>query len=277
MSIEVKDVSFFYNKGTSLEKKALDKVSFSIEKGEFILITGEVGSGKSTLIRHLNGLVKPQAGSVKINGLDSTNKKLRSKIGLLMQYPQRQLFGKTVFEDVSFGPSNFGLKGDELKERVNESLILAGLSPDIKDLSPFSLSGGQMRLVALAGVLSMRPEYLVLDEPTSGLDPDNRSSLFSTLKKLHSSGISVIVVSHQVDDFLPFADKVLLLKDGCVDFCGRPEDYLKSVSFPIPDISSLMNELQECGFDVANNIYSVDDAFNEITRFFKLKEVHENE
>jgi energy-coupling factor transport system ATP-binding protein len=277
MSIEVKDVSFFYNKGTSLEKKALDKVSFSIEKGEFILITGEVGSGKSTLIRHLNGLVKPQAGSVKINGLDSTNKKLRSKIGLLMQYPQRQLFGKNVFEDVSFGPSNFGLKGDELKERVNESLILAGLSPDIKDLSPFSLSGGQMRLVALAGVLSMRPEYLVLDEPTSGLDPDNRSSLFSTLKKLHSSGISVIVVSHQVDDFLPVADKVLLLKDGCVDFCGRPEDYLKSVSFPIPDISSLMKELQECGFDVANNIYSVDDAFNEITRVLKLKEVHEDE
>jgi energy-coupling factor transport system ATP-binding protein len=277
MSIEVNDLSFFYNKGTSLEKKALDNVTFSIEKGEFILITGEVGSGKSTLIRHLNGLLKPQSGSVKINGIDSTHKKLRSKIGLLMQYPQRQLFGKTVFEDVSFGPSNFGLKGGELKERVNKSLILSGLSPDIADFSPFSLSGGQMRLVALAGVLSMRPEYLVLDEPTSGLDPDNRSSLFSTLKKLHSSGISVIVVSHQVDDFLPFADKVLLLNDGCVDFCGRPEDYLKSVSFPIPDISSLMKELQECGFDVANNIYSVDDAFNEITRVLKLKEVHEDE
>ncbi|WMW23989.1 ATP-binding cassette domain-containing protein [Methanolobus sediminis] len=277
MSVEVKDVSFFYNKGTSLEKKALDKVSFSIDKGEFILITGEVGSGKSTLIRHLNGILKPHSGFVKINGINSTNKKLRSKIGLLMQYPQRQLFGRTVLEDVSFGPSNFGLKGDKLKERVNDSLILAGLSPDIADLSPFSLSGGQMRLVALAGVLSMRPEYLILDEPTSGLDPENRASLFSTLKKLHGSGISVIVVSHQIDDFLPFVDKVLLLKDGCVDFIGSPEEYLLSVSSPVPEITSMMRELQECGFEVAGDVYSVDDAFNEIARTLGSDEGHENE
>ncbi|MDK2827166.1 MAG: energy-coupling factor transport system ATP-binding protein [Methanolobus sp.] len=277
MSVEVKDVIFFYNKGTSLEKKALDKVSFSIDKGEFILITGEVGSGKSTLIRHLNGILKPHSGFVKINGINSTNKKLRSKIGLLMQYPQRQLFGRTVLEDVSFGPSNFGLKGDKLKERVNDSLILAGLSPDIADLSPFSLSGGQMRLVALAGVLSMIPEYLILDEPTSGLDPENRASLFSTLKKLHGSGISVIVVSHQIDDFLPFVEKVLLLKDGCVDFIGSPEEYLLSVSSPVPEITSLMRELQECGFEVAGDVCSVDDAFNEITRTLGFNGVNENE
>nr|WP_321496764.1 ATP-binding cassette domain-containing protein [uncultured Methanolobus sp.] len=277
MSVEVKDVSFFYNKGTSLEKKALDNVSFTIYRGEFILITGEVGSGKSTLIRHLNGLLKPYSGSVKINGIDCTDKKLRSKIGLLMQYPQRQLFGKTVFEDVSFGPSNFGLKGEELKERVNESLILAGLSPDIADLSPFSLSGGQMRLVALAGVLSLRPEYLILDEPTSGLDPENRASLFSILKKLHGSGTSIIVVSHQIDDFLACADKVLLLKNGCVDLIGSPLGYLRSVSSPIPEITSLMRKLQECGFEVASDIYSVDDAFNEISRALGFNGVNENE
>jgi energy-coupling factor transport system ATP-binding protein len=277
MSIEVKDLSFFYNKGTSLEKKALDKVSFSIEKGEFVLITGEVGSGKSTLIRHLNGLLKAHSGSVKVSGINSTNKELRSKIGLLMQYPQRQLFGKTVFEDVSFGPSNFGMKGDELKERVNESLLLAGLCRDIADISPFSLSGGQMRLVALAGVLSMRPEYLILDEPTSGLDPENKASLFSTLKKLQTTGISVIIVSHQIDDFLPFANKVLFLKNGCVDFIGSPEEYLQSVSSPIPELTSLMKELQNCGFEVASDIYSVEDAFNEITRVLGSKEVYKDE
>ncbi|TQD26745.1 ATP-binding cassette domain-containing protein [Methanolobus vulcani] len=277
MSIEVKDLSFFYNKGTSLEKKALDKVSFSIVKGEFVLITGEVGSGKSTLIRHLNGLLKPHSGSVKVSGINSTNRELRSKIGLLMQYPQRQLFGKTVFEDVAFGPSNFGLKDDELKERVNESLLLAGLCRDIADISPFSLSGGQMRLVALAGVLSMRPEYLILDEPTSGLDPENKASLFSTLKKLQTTGISVIIVSHQIDDFLPFANKVLFLKNGCVDFIGSPEEYLQSVSSPIPELTSLMKELQNCGFEVASDIYSVEDAFNEITRVLGSKEVYKDE
>jgi energy-coupling factor transport system ATP-binding protein len=277
MSVEVEDVSFFYNKGTSLEKKALDKVSFSIAKGEFILITGEVGSGKSTLVRHLNGLLKPHSGSVRINGIDSTSKKLRSKIGLLMQYPQRQLFGKTVFEDVSFGPSNFGLKDEELNERVSASLTLAGLSHNIADLSPFSLSGGQMRLVALAGVLSMRPEYLILDEPTSGLDPENRASLFSTLSHLKGRRISVIVVSHQIDDFLPFADKILLLKNGCVDFIGSRDEYLQSIASPIPEITSFMKELQKCGFEVTSNIYSVDDAFNEIIRALGSNGVNENE
>ncbi|WP_321429621.1 ATP-binding cassette domain-containing protein [uncultured Methanolobus sp.] len=277
MSIEVKELDFFYNKGTSLEKKALDRVSFSVRKEEFVLIAGEIGSGKSTLIRHFNGLLKPHSGSVTVDGMHSGNKKLRSKVGLLMQYPQRQLFAKTVFEDVSFGPSNFGLEGDALKERVNEALTLAGLKPDISEISPFSLSGGQMRLVALAGVLSMKPEYVVLDEPTSGLDPENKASLFSTLKKLHSSGISVIVVSHQIDDFLPFADKVVLLKNGSNAFTGSPKEYLSSVSSPVPAIFSLMEEMKNCGFDVATDIFSVDEAFDEIARVMESRGLNKNE
>ncbi|WP_342306279.1 ATP-binding cassette domain-containing protein [Methanolobus sp. ZRKC5] len=277
MSIDVRDVSFWYNSGTSLEKQALDNVSLSIEKGEFVLIAGEVGSGKSTLIRHFNGLLKPQSGSVTVSGIESTSKDVRSIAGLLMQYPQKQLFGKTVFEDVSFGPSNFGLKGSALDKRVSDALDLVGLDMDISGLSPFALSGGQMRLVALAGVMAMKPEYLVLDEPTSGLDPENRSSLLLTLKKLHSSGISIIVVSHQMCEVLPFAEKVILLKNGKIAFAGTPEEYLNSVSSPLPEITLLMKELNLMGFNVRESIFSVDDAFREIRNELEKKGVNQDE
>ncbi len=277
MSIEVKDLNHFYNKGTSLEKHALDDVNFVIDKGEFVLIGGEVGSGKSTLVRHFNGLLKPDSGSVKINDIDAGDKKVRSHLGLLMQNPQKQLFGRTVFEDISFGPSNFGSKGEALKKRVVDALDLVGLGPEYTEISPFSLSGGQMRLVALAGILAMEPEYLVLDEPTSGLDPENRYSLLSTLKGLHCSGLSVVVVSHQVDEILPLADKVILLKKGRLAFVGTPEEYLSSVSSPLPEITSFMKLLNQAGFDVRDNIYSVDDAFQEIVRSLKIVEVEQNE
>lgn len=271
MSIEVRSLDFCYNKGTSLEKRALDRVSLSIEKGQFVLIGGEVGSGKSTLVRHFNGLLRPQSGSVRVSGQDSTDKGIRRRAGLLMQYPQKQLFGRTVFEDVSFGPSNFGERGEALEERVTYSLEQVGLSSDIASLSPFSLSGGQMRLVALAGVLAMEPEYLILDEPTSGLDPENRLSLLSTLQELHSSGISVIVVSHQVCELLPLAEKVILLNKGRVVFDGTPEEYLRSVSSPLPEITLLMKDLVSSGFDVRDDIMSVDDAFDEISSTLKKR------
>ena len=276
MSIDIKNLSFWYNHGTSLEKQALNNVSLSIEKAEFVLITGEVGSGKSTLIRHFNGLLKPQSGSVTVNGIGSTSKDLRLIAGLLMQYPQKQLFGRTVFEDVSFGPSNFGLKGEALDKRVSEALDLLGLDSDISGLSPFALSGGQMRLVALAGVLALKPEYLVLDEPTSGLDPQNRLSLLSTLKKLHSSGISIIVVSHQICELLPLAEKVILLKNGKVAFAGTPKEYLKSVSSPLPEITLLIKELNLSGFNINEGIFSVDDAFREIRNELEEKGVNQD-
>lgn len=266
MSIDVRNLSYRYNQGTSLEKLALDNVSLSIEKGEFILISGETGSGKSTLVKHFNGLLKPGSGSVSVSGIDSRDRNVRSKVGLLMQYPQKQLFGKTVFEDVSFGPSNFGLRGNELEERVNEALNLIGLGGDISSASPFSLSGGQMRLVALAGVLATKPEYLILDEPTAGLDPENRSSLISTMKSLQRMGISIIVVSHDVCEFLLLAEKVVLLKNGRIDFSGPASEYLKAVQSPLPEITLLMRDLKQAGFEVSGDIISVDDAFEEISR-----------
>ncbi|MEZ5334517.1 MAG: ATP-binding cassette domain-containing protein [Methanolobus sp.] len=265
MPIDVNNLGFCYNKGTSLEKPALQDIILNIEKGDFVLIGGEVGSGKSTLVKHFNGLLKAQSGSVLVGGLAAHDRKVRSKVALLMQYPQKQLFGKTVFEDISFAPSNFGLKDDELNERVNEALKLVGLDESISSKSPFSLSGGQMRLVALAGVLAMKPEYLILDEPGSGLDPENRSWLLSVQKNLQSEGISVIVISHQMCEFLPLAEKVIYLDKGRVVFNGTPAEYLESASFPLPEITLLMRELKDAGFNVSGDIFTVDNAFEQIS------------
>ncbi|WP_407354982.1 ATP-binding cassette domain-containing protein [Methanolobus sp. WCC5] len=277
MSIEVKNLSFCYNRGTSLEKHAIDNISFSIGKGEFVLIGGEVGSGKSTLARHLNGLLRPQSGSVTIDGKAAGSRKVRSKAGLLMQYPQKQLFGRTVYEDVAFAPSNFGFKGKELDEHVMYALGLAGLDGSVASLSPFSLSGGQMRLVALAGVLSMKPDYLILDEPASGLDPDNRVLLIGTLEKLHRSGISIVVISHQLSELLSLAEKIIILKSGRIEFVGSVPEYLRSAPFTLPEITSLMKELNLAGINVGDDIYSVDDAFSEIIRFFGSPEARLDE
>ena len=264
MSIVVRNLSFSYNKRTSLENKVLENVDLSIEKGEFILITGEVGSGKSTLIRHLNGLLRPDSGSVEVDGIPAHERQVRSKVGMLFQFPQKQLFGRTVLEDISFGPLNFGSNDADIEEQVNEAMELVGLDADICSVSPFSLSGGQMRLVATAGVIATKPDYLVLDEPGSGLDAVNRKLLFSTLKELNSRGISVIVVSHQISEMLPLVDRVLLMEKGKVVFDGNPEVYLHSVESPLPEINLLMAELRTRGFDVRTDILDVDEAFEEI-------------
>lgn len=268
MSLDIKNLSFTYNRATSLEKLALDNVSLSIKKGDFVLITGEVGSGKSTLIRHMNGLLKACSGSIEVDGISAYEKKAKSKVGMLFQFPQKQLFGKTVQEDISFAPSNFGVSGAKLKEQVNEAMALVGLDESMCPLSPFILSGGQMRLVAMAGVLASRPDYLVLDEPGSGLDHENRKALFSTLKKLNSGGISVVVVSHQISDVLPLVDRIFHMNGGNLVFEGSPEEYLHSVSSPLPDITILMKELRGRGFDVRPDISDVDEAFHEISTLY---------
>lgn len=265
MSLDINNLSYSYNRSTALENLALDDVTLSIKKGEFVLMTGEVGSGKSTLIRHMNGLLKPCSGSVKVDGISAHDKKVKSKVGILFQFPQKQLFGKTVQEDISFAPSNFGVSGNELKKQVHEAMALVGLDESMCSLSPFALSGGQMRLVAMAGVLASKPDYLVLDEPGSGLDPENKKALFSTLKKLNSEGISIIVVSHQISDFLPLADRVFQMNGGKLIFEGSPREYLRSVSSPLPDITILMKELHARGFDVRSDISDVDEAFDEIS------------
>ncbi|MDG6243067.1 MAG: ATP-binding cassette domain-containing protein [Methanolobus sp.] len=277
MSIEVKDLSFCYNRGTSLVKHAIDNISFSVGKGEFVLIGGEVGCGKSTLARLLTGLLSPRCGSVTIDGKAAGSRKVRSKAGLLMQHPQKQLFGRTVYEDVAFAPSNFGFKGKELDEHVMYALGLVGLDRSVASLSPFALSGGEMRLVSLAGVLAMKPDYLILDEPGSGLDPHNRSMLTRTLGKLHSSGISIVVVSHQLSEMLAFAEKIIILKSGSIGFLGSVREYLRSDTFTLPDITFLMKELNLAGIDIADDIYSVDGAFSEIIRFFGSTEVRPDE
>ncbi len=269
MSIDVKNVSFSYDPGTSLERTALKNVNLSIDRGEFVLIGGEIGSGKSTLIRHFNGLLRPSSGSVSVDGAEAHVKSVRKKVGILFQFPQNQLFARSVYEDVAFGPANFGEKGDELRKKVTKALKMVGVREELYEHSPFTLSGGEMRLVAIAGVLAIRPDYLVLDEPLSGLDPEHREYLLKILKSLHMQGSSVIVVSHWIADLLPLADKIILMEKGKISFEGSPEKYIKATSTPLPEITSLMKELQQKGFDVRDDIFDVEEALNEIIRVKK--------
>lgn len=266
MSIDVKDLSFSYNQGTSLEKKALENINMSIGRGEFVLIGGEIGSGKSTLIRHFNGLLRPGSGRVTVEGVPAQERHVKAKVGMLFQFPQNQLFGKTVYEDVAFGPSNFGVRDDELEEKVIKALEMVGVREELYHASPSSLSGGEMRLAAIAGVLAMRPDYLVLDEPLAGLDPENKNSLIRILKNLHSQGTSVILVSHRISDLLPLANRVFWMKEGRLSFEGDPDEYINAAVSQLPGITSLMKELRHRGIDVRDDIFTVEDAFNEINR-----------
>ncbi|MBN2109962.1 MAG: energy-coupling factor transporter ATPase [Methanosarcinaceae archaeon] len=274
MPIDVKELSYSYNPGTALEKRALQNISVSINRGEFVLIGGDTGSGKSTLIRHFNGLLRPICGHVTVGGMQAHEKHVKAKVGIVFQFPQDQLFGRTVYEDVAFGPSNFGIRGEELEERVAEALELVGIREELYNVPPFSLSGGEMRLVAIAGVLSMRPDHLVMDEPLAGLDPGNKHSLLRILKELHSQGISVIIVSHRISDLLPLADKVIWMEDGRISFEGRPQDFIDSGHSLPPAITSLMKDLRQRGIDVRDDIFTIEDAFNEICRVKREKMVH---
>lgn len=264
MSIDVKDVNYYYNKNSSLENHVLKDINLIINKNEFVGITGEIGSGKSTLIKLFNGLFIPDTGKVKVEGLDTANKKIRRKVGLLFQNPHNQLFAKTVFEDVAFAPSNFGITGDELTERVYESLQLVGIDKKLADVSPFKLSGGETRRVALAGILAMDPEYLILDEPASGMDIKGKRELYRNLIKIHEKGTCIVMVSHQIDDLLPVADKIVLMNQGRVIFTGTPDEYLNNIDSPVPEITHLMRQLQNQGYDVRSNVSTVDEAYKEI-------------
>ncbi len=275
MPIEVRDVTFRYAPGTPLETTALEGISLSINKGEFVIISGAIGSGKSTLIRHLNGLLRPSSGQVTVDGIAAHGKKVKAKVGVLFQFPHHQLFARTVFEDVAFGPGNFGLRNPELKRQVHGALEMLGLSQEICPTSPFSLSGGQKRLIAIAGVLASRPDYVILDEPLSGLDAEHKKSLLSALQLLSSKGTSVVVVSHQVSDLLSVAQRVFLLDRGSLVFSGTPAEYVRDSPPSMHEINCLMKELRGRGFDVRDDIFGIDDAFSEITRVLGLKEAVE--
>lgn len=269
--IEVKNISHIYDKGSAFERTALDNVSFDIYKGEFIGLIGHTGSGKSTLIQHLNGLAKPDSGSISVDGCDISDKskaaELRYKVGLVFQYPEHQLFESTIYKDVAFGPRNMGLSGDELDKRVKDSLALVDMDESYYEKSPFDLSGGQKRRVAIAGVLAMDPSVLILDEPAAGLDPYAREEILGTISAMHKKlGITVILVSHSMEDISRFADRIMVMSDGRLEMLDTVNkvfmrsERLKEIGLAVPQINAVIDKLCRTGVMLPRDIYTVEDA-----------------
>ena len=281
MSIEIKNLSHTYSKGSTFEKKALDNINITIENGEFVGLIGHTGSGKSTLIQHLNVLLRPEAGSIIIDGEDigadkSRLKAIRSKVGLVFQYPEHQLFEMTVFKDVSFGPANMGIDSDETKKRVQDALEIVGIPPELHEKSPFELSGGQKRRVAIAGVLAMKPKILVLDEPTAGLDPRGRDEILGRIKDMHEKlKLTVILVSHSMEDIARLVDRIFVINHGKIALSGKPAeifaqiDALESIGLASTQAAYVAKRLQDAGFNLPDGIYTAERAVAEI-----LKEVN---
>lgn len=275
-------ISYVYSPGTAYEKKALDDVSLTINKGEFIGIIGHTGSGKSTLIQHFNGLEKATSGTIYFDGQDIYDKdfnmkSLRSRVGLVFQYPEHQLFETTVLEDVKFGPKNLGLSKVEVDLRAFEAIKQVGLSEKCYDDSPFELSGGQKRRVAIAGVLAMKPEILILDEPTAGLDPRGRDEILDQIAKLHKDGLTVILVSHSMEDVAKYADRIIAMNSGKVAFDGTPKEVfrhykeLERMGLSAPQITYVMQAMKELGLDVDTDVSTVEEAKEEILKAFHSK------
>lgn len=273
MSIKIENLKHVYNAGSPFESIALDGVNLEIEKGEFIGLIGHTGSGKSTLIQHLNGLLKPFSGKIYINGLDITDSstsltEIRKKVGLVFQYPEYQLFEETIYKDIAYGPSNLGLDEIEIDKRIRESMEMTGLDFDkLKDRSPFELSGGQKRRVAIAGVLAMKPEVLILDEPTAGLDPKGRDEILAQIKKLHDqTNITIILVSHSMEDVAKLVTRIIAMNRGRVEFCEPPTklfkhgEKLKEIGLGVPKIVDLVTMLRQKGFEISEDIITLEEA-----------------
>ncbi len=270
--LDVRSLSHVYSKGTPFEQKALDHVSLQVMQGEFLAIIGHTGSGKSTLIQHLNGLLKPTGGQVFFRGQDmfakSTNlRSMRFHIGLVFQYPEYQLFEETVEQDIAYGPMNMGLEHDEITRRVQDALEAVGLPQDISDKSPFELSGGQKRRVALAGVIAMQPEILILDEPTAGLDPAGREEMFDLIRDLHEKrGTTVILVTHSMEDAARVASRLVVMKHGKIFMTGTPAEVfsraeeLEQSGLTVPQVTRIMLELQKRGLPVKANCFTIEQA-----------------
>jgi len=281
MSIVVNNLSYIYMPGTPFEKKALDNINLKIESSEFVGIIGHTGSGKSTLIQHFNGLLKPTSGKVLVNGIDTAGKdlkQLRKQVGVVFQYPEYQLFEETVFKDIAFGLDKKNMSDAEVKERVYEVLDIVGLKPDILDKSPFELSGGQKRRVAIAGVLVMKPSVLVLDEPTAGLDPRGRDEIFSFIKDMHEKlKITIILVSHSMEDIARYVDRVIVMNRGRIEMQGhvseifKQAEKLEKIGLSAPQISYLMRKLKTVYPEINDNVYTVADARDVILEYLKKK------
>lgn len=279
MDINFKNVSFIYGEKTPFEKLALDNIDLTIKKGEFVGIIGHTGSGKSTLIQHFNGILKPTSGDVFIGDMNTKDKELaksglRYKIGLVFQYPEYQLFEETIEKDIAFGPRNMGLSEEEVTERVKEAMEIVGLDYETKkDKSPFEISGGQKRRVAIAGILAMKPDILILDEPTAGLDPMGRDELFFQIKNLYEkNNITIVLISHSMEDVAKLVNRIIIMKDGHIHSDKKTKeafsdvDDLKKVGLNVPQITELMDVLRKNGHNFSKNILTVDEAFSEIKR-----------
>ena len=282
MSIALEHVNYVYSPGTAYEKQALKDVSFEIEQGQFVGIIGHTGSGKSTLIQHLNGLVKATSGRILYEGQNIYDegydmRKLRSQVGLVFQYPEYQLFEADVLSDVCFGPKNQGLSPEECEARAKEALEMVGFPEKYYRQSPFELSGGQKRRAAIAGILAMRPKVLVLDEPTAGLDPKGRDEILDQVEYLHrETGMTVILVSHSMEDIARYVERIIVMNHGEKMLDGSPREVfshykeLEKVGLAAPQVTYVMHDLKERGFDVSPDATTIEEATDEIMKSFQM-------
>lgn len=284
MSIRVEHLTHIYDKGMPTQSVALDDISFTAEDGQFVGVIGHTGSGKSTLLQHLNGLLKPDSGRVIVGDVDisapgTSMVEIRKRIGLVFQYPEYQLFEETVAKDVAFGPKNLGLSDEQIEERVREAIELVGLDYEtVKDRSPFELSGGQKRRVAIAGVVAMRPEVLILDEPTAGLDPKAHKDVLAMVEEVHRrTGNITIFVSHNMADIARLSDKIVVIDSGKLVTVGTPKevfsrkDELRAVGLDLPPVTEFTESLREKGIDLSATILDVEQAAEEIAGYLKKK------
>lgn len=286
MSIKIEGLTHIYDEGGPFEKVALDNINIEINDGDFVAIIGHTGSGKSTLIQHMNGLIKSTIGKIVVDNIDICNKNvnlidIRKKVGLVFQYSEYQLFEDTIEKDISFGPRNLGLSEEEISGRVQKSMKMVGLDYEkYKNKSPFDLSGGQKRRVAIAGVIAMEPKTLILDEPTAGLDPRGREEILAQIKKLHDEyGMTIILVSHSMEDVAKLANRIIVMNKGKVVIDDstkevfRQVDMLEEIGLGVPQVTYLMKSLKEKGFNISDEIYTVEEAKKELLRIFSTKKV----
>lgn len=278
--LRLENITYFHGKDTPYQIKALDNISLSVPTGKVTGLIGHTGSGKSTLVQMFNGLLKPEDGRVIIDGVDIWEKpkeirKVRFKVGLVMQFPEYQLFAETIYKDIAFGPQNMGLGEAEVDARVREAARFAGIEEELLDKSPFDLSGGQKRRAAIAGIIAMRPDILILDEPAAGLDPRGRDSIFKNIVSYQREcGNTVIIVSHSMEDMAKYCDDLVVMSNGRIILTGSCEEIfssselLESAGLDIPQISKLMLELRSMGVDVDTGIYTVDKAFDELLKLY---------
>ena len=283
MSVIVKNLTYIYDEGMPFASKAIDDISFEIKDNDFVGLIGHTGSGKSTLIQHLNGLLKPSSGEIIVNGFNITDKDLnlteiRKRVGIVFQYPEYQLFEETVEKDIAFGPGNLGLDEEEISKRVRKSMEAVGLDYETyKDKSPFDLSGGQKRRVAIAGVIAMNPEVLILDEPTAGLDPGGRDEIFNLIKKLHrDNNITIILSSHSMDDMAKLAQTIIVMNHGKIEFMGTPREVftshaarLREIGLDVPQVLELATKLRNKGFDIRPDVLTEEEIKDEILKVMR--------